>query len=125
MGMGRAEYCAWPSASLPTWLASGTLRKTPLNGVHREMGARMVPFGGWDMPVEYAGLIAEHLAVRQAAGLFDVSHMGEFEVEGPGAMAFLQRVMAFQYQSAISFSATFRASASWSVICRPPPACPP
>jgi len=54
----------------------------------------MVPFGGWDMPVEYSGLIAEHMAVRKAAGLFDVSHMGEFEVEGPGALAFLQRVTA-------------------------------
>ena len=52
----------------------------------------MVPFGGWDMPVEYSGLIAEHMAVRRAAGLFDVSHMGELEVEGPGALAFLQRV---------------------------------
>jgi len=52
----------------------------------------MVPFGGWEMPVEYAGLISEHMAVRQAAGLFDVSHMGEFEIEGPGALAFLQRV---------------------------------
>jgi aminomethyltransferase len=69
-----------------------TLRKTPLNAVHRELGAKMVPFGGWDMPVEYSGLIAEHLAVRKAAGLFDVSHMGEFEVTGPGALAFLQRV---------------------------------
>ena len=47
----------------------------------------MVPFGGWDMPVEYSGLISEHMAVRKAAGLFDVSHMGEFEVEGPGALA--------------------------------------
>jgi aminomethyltransferase len=55
------------------------------------MGAKMVPFGGWDMPVEYSGLIAEHMAVRTAAGLFDVSHMGEFEVAGPGALAFLQR----------------------------------
>jgi aminomethyltransferase len=68
------------------------LRKTPLSEVHREMGAKMVPFGGWDMPVEYSGLIAEHMAVRTAAGLFDVSHMGEFEVAGPGALAFLQRV---------------------------------
>jgi aminomethyltransferase len=51
----------------------------------------MVPFGGWDMPVEYSGLIAEHTAVRTAAGLFDVSHMGQFEVEGEGALAFLQR----------------------------------
>jgi glycine cleavage system T protein (aminomethyltransferase) len=74
--------------------AHGTLRKTPLNSMHREMGAKMVPFGGWDMPVEYSGLISEHMAVRQAAGLFDVSHMGEFEVEGPGAAAFLQRVTA-------------------------------
>jgi aminomethyltransferase len=70
------------------------LRKTPLNAVHRESGARMVPFGGWDMPVEYSGLIAEHNAVRTAAGLFDVSHMGQFEVEGPGALAFLQRTTA-------------------------------
>ena len=54
----------------------------------------MVPFGGWDMPVEYSGLIAEHLAVRKAAGLFDVSHMGEFELTGAGALAFLQRVTA-------------------------------
>jgi aminomethyltransferase len=70
------------------------LRKTALNDVHRESGARMVPFGGWDMPVEYSGLIAEHNAVRTAAGLFDVSHMGQFEVEGEGALAFLQRVTA-------------------------------
>ncbi len=67
------------------------LRKTPLNAIHRESGARMVPFGGWDMPVEYSGLIAEHMAVRTAGGLFDVSHMGQFEVEGEGALAFLQK----------------------------------
>jgi len=73
-------------------MENGSLRKTPLNAVHRELGAKMVPFGGWDMPVEYSGLIAEHMAVRTAAGLFDVSHMGEFTVEGPGALAFLQRV---------------------------------
>jgi aminomethyltransferase len=54
----------------------------------------MVPFGDWEMPVEYGGLISEHLAVREAAGLFDVSHMGEFEIEGEGALAFLQRVTA-------------------------------
>src|SRR5271169_1520446 len=68
------------------------LKKTPLNDIHRAAGAKMVPFGGWDMPVEYSGLIAEHNAVRKAAGLFDVSHMGEFEIEGPGALRFLQRV---------------------------------
>ena len=72
--------------------AVGTLRKTPLNPVHRELGAKMVAFGGWEMPVEYSGLIAEHMAVRTAAGVFDVSHMGELQVEGPGALPFLQRV---------------------------------
>jgi glycine cleavage system T protein (aminomethyltransferase) len=70
----------------------GSVRKTPLNAVHRELGAKMVHFAGWEMPVEYAGLISEHLGVRKAAGLFDVSHMGELEVRGPGALAFLQRV---------------------------------
>ena len=67
------------------------LRSTPLHGVHRESGAKMVPFGGWEMPVEYSGLISEHMAVRKAAGLFDVSHMGEFVLEGQGALGFLQR----------------------------------
>lgn len=66
------------------------MKKTPLNQVHRELGARMVDFGGWDMPVQYAGVIEEHLAVRQAAGLFDVSHMGEIEVSGAEALAFIQ-----------------------------------
>lgn len=70
----------------------GTLRKTPLNAVHRALGAKMVAFGGWEMPVEYSGLIEEHLSVRRAAGLFDVSHMGVLDVEGPGALGFLQRV---------------------------------
>jgi aminomethyltransferase len=71
---------------------SGTLRRTPLYALHRESGAKMVNFGGWEMPVEYSGLISEHNAVRKAAGLFDVSHMGEIDVTGPGALAFLQRV---------------------------------
>jgi len=66
------------------------VKKTVLNQVHRDLGARMVEFGGWDMPVQYTGVIAEHLAVRSAAGLFDVSHMGEFEVSGPDAFVFLQ-----------------------------------
>jgi aminomethyltransferase len=66
------------------------MKKTPLNQLHHQLGARMVDFGGWDMPVQYSGVIAEHLAVRNAAGLFDVSHMGEFEVAGPQAFDFLQ-----------------------------------
>jgi glycine cleavage system T protein (aminomethyltransferase) len=69
-----------------------TLRKTALNAVHRRLGAKMVSFGGWDMPVEYSGIIAEHLAVRTAAGLFDVSHMGEIELRGPHALALVQSV---------------------------------
>ena len=68
------------------------MKKTPLNQLHRALGARMVDFGGWDMPVQYSGVIEEHLAVRQAAGLFDVSHMGEIEVTGPGALAFIQNL---------------------------------
>ena len=68
------------------------LKWTPLHAAHLRAGARMVPFGGWDMPVQYTGLRAEHTAVRERAGVFDVSHMGEFRVSGPGAEAFLQHV---------------------------------
>jgi aminomethyltransferase len=68
------------------------LKKTPLNDRHRASGARMVPFGGWDMPVEYSGIAQEHLAVRTRAGLFDVSHMGEIEIAGKDALAGVQAV---------------------------------
>jgi aminomethyltransferase len=68
------------------------LKKTPLNARHRAHGARMVPFGGWDMPVEYSGITSEHMAVRTKAGLFDVSHMGEIEVAGKDALAAVQRI---------------------------------
>src|SRR3954469_16883499 len=61
-------------------------RRTPLYDAHRKLGAKLVEFAGWDMPVQYSSLIAEHEAVRQAAGLFDVSHMGEVEFTGPGAL---------------------------------------
>lgn len=71
-----------------------TLKRTPLYAAHQAAGARMVPFGGWDMPVQYTGLKAEHEAVRTAAGVFDVSHMGEFRITGAGALAFLQHVTA-------------------------------
>src|SRR6266542_6554111 len=66
-------------------VSSPGLRTTPLHAVHRSLGAKMVDFGGWDMPVQYSGIIQEHLAVRNAAGVFDVSHMGEIEVSGPEA----------------------------------------
>jgi aminomethyltransferase len=72
------------------------LKKTPLNARHRASGARMVPFGGWDMPIEYRGIAAEHLAVRQQAGLFDVSHMGEIEIAGSAALAGVDRISCNQ-----------------------------
>ncbi len=70
------------------------LLKTPLHDRHVALGARMVPFAGWEMPVQYEGVIPEHLAVRTDCGVFDVSHMGEFEVEGPRATALLQATLS-------------------------------
>jgi aminomethyltransferase len=72
--------------------AAVPLKKTPLNARHRAAGARMVPFSGWDMPVEYSGIVTEHMAVRERAGLFDVSHMGEIEIAGKDALAAVQRI---------------------------------
>jgi len=66
---------------------TATLKATPLHGVHRRMGAKMVDFGGWEMPVQYSSILEEHHAVRRNAGLFDVSHMGEIEIRGPEAFA--------------------------------------
>ncbi len=65
--------------------AASALRATPLNSVHRALGARLVDFGGWEMPVQYSGIVEEHQAVRNSVGLFDVSHMGEIEICGPEA----------------------------------------
>jgi aminomethyltransferase len=75
-----------PSASAPS------LKKTALHATHVALGARMVPFGGWDMPVEYSGITNEHLAVRERVGLFDVSHMGEIEIAGADALAGVQKI---------------------------------
>ena len=72
--------------------APATLKKTPLNNRHRSLGARMVEFGGWDMPVEYAGIVQEHMAVRTAGGVFDVSHMGQIEVAGKDALKAIQHI---------------------------------
>src|SRR5258706_15290524 len=68
------------------------LKTTPLNAIHRQLGAKMIDFGGWDMPVQYASLLEEHHAVRQRVGLFDVSHMGEIEVHGPQALDLVNHV---------------------------------
>jgi aminomethyltransferase len=72
--------------------AGAPLKKTALHATHVALGARMVAFGGWDMPVEYAGITAEHMAVRTAAGLFDVSHMGQIEIAGRDALAAVQHL---------------------------------
>jgi aminomethyltransferase len=71
-----------------------TLQQTPLHDRHVDLGARMVPFAGWEMPVQYEGVIEEHKAVRNDCGVFDVSHMGEFEVEGPRATELLQATLS-------------------------------
>ena len=84
----------------PAAPAAAPLKKTALNATHRALKAKMVDFGGWDMPVEYpasagglgVGLIGEHMAVRTAVGLFDVSHMGEIQFRGPGALAAVQHI---------------------------------
>ena len=70
--------------------APAALKRTPLYELHRELGAKLIDFGGWEMPVQYAGILEEHRAVRERVGIFDVSHMGEFEVSGPGSLHALQ-----------------------------------
>jgi aminomethyltransferase len=69
------------------------MKRTPLYDTHLALGARIVPFGGWDMPVQYASILEEHHAVRTAAGLFDIDHMGQIEVQGPDALAYLQHLV--------------------------------
>jgi aminomethyltransferase len=92
--------------------APSTLRRTPLYERHLDAGAKIVPFAGWEMPVQYAGIKAEHLTVRGAAGVFDVSHMGEIETHGPGAEALLQRLLSNDV-SKIPVG-----GAQYSVLCR-------
>ena len=85
-----------PTQSAVDGTAAAPLKKTALNSTHRALRAKMVDFGGWDMPVEYpgpgGGLIAEHMAVRTGVGLFDVSHMGEIQFRGPGALEAVQHI---------------------------------
>jgi glycine hydroxymethyltransferase len=88
---------AGQGAPLPefAWHENETpLRRTPLYDAHRQLGAKMVPFAGWEMPVWYSSVVEEHLAARQAAGLFDVAHMGVYQVEGIHAVTFLDSVCA-------------------------------
>ena len=79
--------------SLPPVSDAASLKKTPLHDEHARLGAKLVDFGGWSMPVQYSGILDEHHAVRTSLGVFDISHMGQFFAEGPGATAWLQRVL--------------------------------
>jgi len=92
--------------------AAQTLRRTPLFERHRDARARLVPFAGWEMPVQYTGIRAEHLAVRRDVGVFDVSHMGEVETRGPQARELLQRVLSND------LSKLAVGGAQYSLICR-------
>jgi aminomethyltransferase len=92
--------------------AADTLKRTPLHDRHVAAGAKMVPFAGWEMPVQYAGIKDEHLTVRSGAGVFDVSHMGEIETTGPDAEAFLQRILSNDV------SKIAEGGAQYSVLCK-------
>jgi len=89
------------------------LRRTRLYERHLALGARMVEFGGWEMPVQYSGIIDEHRAVREAAGLFDISHMGEVEVRGPDALPFLQHLVTYD------IAAIQPGRANYALMCLP------
>lgn len=93
--------------------SSDTLKQTPLHDVHEALGARMMEFGGFDMPVQYSGIIDEHMAVRERAGLFDVSHMGEVLVRGPEATAFVQHLVTNDAEK------LYDGRAMYTVMCTP------
>jgi aminomethyltransferase len=92
--------------------ATETLRRTPLHDRHAAAGARLVPFAGWEMPVQYEGVRQEHMAVRRHAGVFDVSHMGQVETRGPQAEAFLQRLLSND------LTKLAEGGAQYSLLCR-------
>src|SRR5918993_1057913 len=93
--------------------ATDTLRRTPLFERHRQAGAKLVPFAGWEMPVQYEGIRQEHVAVRTGAGVFDVSHMGEIRTTGADAEAFLQRILSNDVTKIAPNGAQY------SVLCKP------
>ena len=92
--------------------APAALRRTPLFEAHQAAGAKLVPFSGWEMPIQYAGIKAEHLAVRTDVGAFDVSHMGEIETRGPDALRFLQHLLSNDVRRMPE------GGAQYSVLCR-------
>jgi aminomethyltransferase len=89
-----------------------TVKRTPLYAAHLEAGAKLVDFAGWEMPVEYDGIRAEHLRVRSSCGVFDVSHMGEIETSGPQALQLLQRLLSNDLEKLAL------GGAQYSVLCR-------
>jgi aminomethyltransferase len=93
-------------------MATAALKRTPLYHQHAAAGAKLVPFAGWDMPVQYEGVRQEHVAVRTGCGIFDVSHMGEIETEGPQALDLLQRLLSND------LSKLEVGGAQYSVLCR-------
>ena len=93
-------------------MTDDALRTTPLHGRHVALGAKMAPFGGFEMPIQYAGILDEHRSVRERAGLFDVSHMGEFRVTGPDALALAQRLVTNDV------AALSDGRAQYAVLCR-------
>ena len=93
-------------------MTADVLRRTSLYDQHVDAGAKLVPFAGWEMPVQYAGIRAEHAAVRERAGVFDVSHMGQIETSGPGALALLQRLLSNDVERIAV------GGAQYSVLCR-------
>ena len=101
------------AAEAPQAAEAAPLRRTPLFEVHRELGARMVPFAGWEMPVQYVSILDEARTVRTAVGLFDLSHMGELHVAGPDGLAFLR-------EAVVTDPATLAiGQAQYSMLCEP------
>jgi aminomethyltransferase len=109
---GRERTAPLLASPCPMAAPAETLKRTPLHARHGAAGARLVPFAGWDMPVQYAGIREEHLAVRRDVGVFDVSHMGEVETRGPQALDFLQRVLSNDVGKVAV------GGAQYSVLCR-------
>ncbi len=94
-------------------MSTETAKRTPLYAEHERLGARMIPFGGWDMPVQYTGIIEEHRAVRNAAGIFDLGHMGQARVSGPDAERFVQSI------ATNDLNRIPEGQAQYSILCRP------
>jgi len=119
---GRCEPLGLdPFASLGAMSSTAppALRRTPLYDRHVAAGAKLVDFAGWEMPVQYEGVIQEHIAVREACGIFDVSHMGEIETRGAGALELLQRLLSNDVAKiALGGSGGGGGGAQYSVLCR-------